>query len=26
MDKLKSDFAKFGCRKFDDMNVFKWKK
>lgn len=22
MDKLKSDFAKFGCKKFDDANVF----
>jgi hypothetical protein len=26
MDKLKSDFAKFGCKKFDDANIFKWKK
>ena len=27
MDKLKSDFAKFGCKKFDDANVFNlWKK
>jgi hypothetical protein len=25
MDKLKSDFAKFGCKKFDDVNIFKWK-
>ena len=24
MDKLKSDFAKFGCRNFDDANVFAW--
>ena len=22
MDKLKSDFAKLGCRKFSDINVF----
>ena len=26
MEKLKSDFAKFGCKKFDDVNVFEWKK
>jgi hypothetical protein len=26
MEKLKSDFAKFGCKKFDDANVFEWKK
>ena len=26
MDKLKSDFAKFGCKKFDDANIFQWKK
>lgn len=26
MDLLKSDFAKFGCRNFDDANIFAWKK
>lgn len=26
MDKLKSDFAKFGCKNFDDANIFTWKK
>lgn len=26
MDKLKSNFAKFGCKYFEDTNIFKWKK
>lgn len=26
MDKLKSDFAKIGCKNFNDSNIFTWKK
>lgn len=26
MEVLKSDFAKFGCRRYKDANVFEWKK